>query len=104
MENPHPTPRRWRRVPVELPAIVVCSNAPGRPAAIVDVSRGGARVRTQAALDVGAYVKLYLYGFSQGPMLLEGEVVHAAGNESGVRFDDTWDLPRLSELLGGLRA
>ncbi len=96
--------RRFRRLPVELPALVLAEDHRGRPATVVDVSRGGARVQTRFSVGVGARLTLLLYGFAAGPIALQGQVVHSSGVEAGIRFEDCADLPRLAALLEGLRA
>ena len=98
------TARRTRRVAVELPAIVVTTDQRGHPGTVIDLSRGGARIEMRSPPRVGSALTLHLYGFAQGPMALAGDVVHATGAQTGIRFRESASLPRLVAVLAALNA
>ncbi len=58
-----------------------------RSAECVDVSMGGAQVRTAAKLNTGALVRLELaLGLDRGSVSIQCEVVRRAGEQVGLRF------------------
>ena len=73
------------------------------PVRIIDVSMGGAGVRTGATLDVGARVELVLQVPNRwDPLVLPARVAWAKGDRAGLAFEhrDDADVYALFEMLG----
>lgn len=92
--------RRWRRVVVNWPAVLIRGDMRGG-CTIVDISNGGAKV--QAANSFGSDGEISLVGPSFG--VIEGQIIWRKGEYVGLRFSQApYQIQqRLEPLLAGSR-
>jgi hypothetical protein len=88
--------REHPRLAADQPVVIELLGNPRRATsgAIVDISRGGMRLRCHSPLVPGAPVAI-----STAEMLCLGEVIWCVGGEAGVHLEQLLDLRQLERLI-----